>query len=105
MAVVIGSVIYILETKIYKHKCILLKKKVLHHIVLSNFKVTFLSKITKAIFQILYCRRELDSVSGTTINFCGNITLKSVKMHFSGHTEILGFKKSTFFQWVQNSFC
>ena len=29
--------------------------------------------------------------SDTTINLCGNILLKSVKMHFSGNTEILGF--------------
>ena len=30
-------------------------------------------------------------MSDTTIHFCGNIMLKSVKMHFSGNTEILGF--------------
>ena len=29
-------------------------------------------------------------MSVTTINLCGNILLKSVKMHFSGNTEILG---------------
>ena len=35
-------------------------------------------------------------MSVTTINLCGNILLKSVKMHFSGNTEIcFFFKKST----------
>ena len=28
-------------------------------------------------------------MSDTTINLCGNIMLKSVKMNFSGNTEIL----------------
>ena len=36
-------------------------------------------------------------LSDTTINLCGNILLKSVKMHFSDNTEILGVKKSTNF--------
>ena len=36
----------------------------------------------------IYCRRGFDSVSDTTINLCGNI--KSVKMHFSSNTKILG---------------
>ena len=30
-------------------------------------------------------------MTDTTINLCGNIMLKSVKMHFSGNNEILGF--------------
>ena len=34
-------------------------------------------------------------MSDTTINWCRNILWKSVKMHFSGNTEIWGFKKST----------
>ena len=38
-------------------------------------------------------------MSDTTISFCGNMMLKSVKMHFSGNTEILGFKKPTIFLW------
>ena len=29
-------------------------------------------------------------MSDTTINLCGNIMLKSVKMHFAGDTEIFG---------------
>ena len=33
-------------------------------------------------------------MSGTTINVCGNIMLKSVKMHFSGYTGIFGVLKS-----------
>ena len=34
----------------------------------------------------------------TTINLCGNILLKPVKMHFSGNTENIGvLKKSTNF--------
>ena len=33
-------------------------------------------------------------MSDTTINLCRNFLLKSVKMHFSGNTEIWGFKKS-----------
>ena len=44
-------------------------------------------------------------MSDTTINLCGNSLLKPVKMHFSGNTEIFGFKKvHQFFHGVQNSF-
>ena len=44
-------------------------------------------------------------MSDTTINLCGNILLKSVKMHFSDNTEILGVKKvHQIFQGIQNSF-
>ena len=35
-------------------------------------------------------------MSDKTINLCGNM-LMSVKMHFSGNTEILGFEKATIF--------
>ena len=44
-------------------------------------------------------------MSDLTIIFCGNIMLKSVKMHFSGNTEIVGFLKDhLFLHGVQNSF-
>ena len=44
-------------------------------------------------------------MSDTTINLCENIILKSVKMHLSGYTEILGFLKfHSFFHRGQNSF-
>ena len=44
-------------------------------------------------------------MSGTTINVCGNIMLKSVKMHFSGNIEIFGVLKSPpIFHGVQNLF-
>ena len=36
-------------------------------------------------------------MSDTTINFCGNIMLKSVKMHLSGNTKVLGFKRPPIF--------
>ena len=41
------------------------------------------------------CRGGLDSLSGTTIYLCGNILLKSLKMHFSGNTDFFIF----FFFW------
>ena len=40
----------------------------------------------------------------TIIFFCGNIMLKSVKMHFFGNTEILGFKKFLFYTWFRIHF-
>ena len=44
-------------------------------------------------------------MSVTTTNLFGNILLKSVKIPFSGNTEILGFKKILqFFHEVLNSF-
>ena len=36
-------------------------------------------------------------MSDTTITFCGNIMLTSVKMHFSGKPKFWGFKISTYF--------
>ena len=47
----------------------------------------------------------MESLSDTRMNLCGNILLKSVKMHFSGNTEILVFYKvHQFFHGLQNSF-
>ena len=44
-------------------------------------------------------------MSDTTIICFGNIMLKSVKMYFSGNTEIFGFKKvHLFFHGLLNSF-
>ena len=44
-------------------------------------------------------------MSETTINLCGKILLKSVKMHFSDNTEILGIKKvHLFFHGMQDPF-
>ena len=43
-------------------------------------------------------------MSDTTINLCENMS-KSVKTHFSGNTEMLGFLKVySFIHGVQNSF-
>ena len=47
---------------------------------------------TKNIFLNIIMRwRAGPKCSDTTINLCGNILTNSVKMHFSGNTEILGF--------------
>ena len=43
-------------------------------------------------------------MSDTTINVCGNIMFKSVKCIFLVIPKIWGFKKSTAFFTVQNSF-
>ena len=48
--------------------------------------------------KIFFSNRGLDSVSDSTIFFCGNIILKSVKMHFFlVIPKVSGFKKSTYF--------
>ena len=80
----------IVETPRPQNVSILLKK-VLHHLFFTNFLRNVLNKYMKHIFLILYCRGGLDTLSDTTINLCRNILLKSVKMHFSGNTKILGF--------------
>ena len=43
---------------------------------------------------MVYCSGGFDRLSVTTINLFGNILLKSVKIPFSGNTEILGFKRN-----------
>ena len=64
----------------------ILLKKVLHHPILTKFLSNVLNKYTKHTLN-----GELETLSDTTINLCRNILLKSVKMHLSGNTEILGF--------------
>ena len=81
-------------------------KKVSHHLIFTKFLSNFLIKYTKHFFlKIKYCCRGLDTLSDTTINLRRNILLKSVKMHFSGNTEIFFFLKvHQFVYGVQNSF-
>ena len=72
-----------------ERKVIYYSKKVLHHLIFTKVLSNVLNEYTKHIFEYN------TAVEGwthclTTINLCRNILLKSVKMHFSHNTEILG---------------
>ena len=81
---------FISASNLEKIRFIYYSKKVLHHLISTTFLSNILYKFTKNIFLIKYCCGGLDSLSDT-INLCGKKLLKSVKMHFSGNTEIWVF--------------
>ena len=68
-------------------------------------KQRFFHTIRRLFFNFDTVVEGWTQVSHITIHFCGNIILKSVKMLFSGKTDILGFEKAHLcFYGVQNAF-